>query len=153
MIHHSFECYLTSNDTFTLHLHYFDRAWPGTPSIVDIWNLRRDMDALAAIPKPLSQQLPHIAMWERIHMDYTPSHHPSHITCTPPSDGTLPPVTRAAASFHSHLISSTIFRFVVAHCFNANYSAHFRPHADDVTTCPCATLPRTNPRHHPHHPK
>jgi len=86
-IHHAFAHYLTTNESFTLHLCHFNRAWPGTPSNADIQNLRGDMDSLAATPKPLSQQLPRTAMWGKIHTDYTLPHrmHPTYQQHTTPS--------------------------------------------------------------------
>ncbi len=78
---------------------------------------------------------------------------PSHIACTPPTNSTLPPAIQAAATLHSHLLSSTIFRLVVAHCFDANYSNRFCPTADDITTCPCASHPQMNPHRQPRRPK
>ncbi len=38
-IHTLLRAYLTSNDSFTVHLRFFDRAWPGTPSNADIKRL------------------------------------------------------------------------------------------------------------------
>ena len=151
-IHLTLERYLTSDDSFTLHLCHFDRAWPGTPSTTDIRNLHGTMNLITAIPKTLAQQLPRLTMWEKICVDYTPSTHPSHIACTTPTDSTPPPAICVAAASYSRLISSTIFRLAVAHCFDANYSDRFHPNTDDVTTCPCTTTPCLNPHQRPHHP-
>jgi hypothetical protein len=48
------------------------------------------------------------------------------------------------------LITSTLFRLAVAHCFDADYSDRFRPGAEDVTTCPCSSNPQSThrPRRH-----
>src|SRR5216683_4335427 len=114
------------------------------------------MDTLASLPTPLSQQTPHTTMWAKIYMDYTHSTHPSHIACTPPVNRTPPPAIRAAAASHSCLISSTIFHFAVAHCFDIDYSDQFHPSTTNATTCPCTSTPclnlhRTNPRHPKRH--
>ncbi len=139
------ERYLSSDATHTLTLHYFDRAWPDTPSKADIRSLQPQMTALMATPPTLSQCLPHTAMWAKIHEDYTPSTHPSHITCTLLVDGTPPPVILMAMTSCSHLVSSTIFCLTVTHCFDADYSDWFCPRADDVTTCPYTHSPPKPP--------
>src|SRR6267154_260188 len=86
--HVLFKTYLSSDNSHSITLQYFDRAWPRTPSNADIQSLYPQIDTLAATPHNPSQQLPYTAMWERIHADYTPFNHPFHITCTPPIDDT-----------------------------------------------------------------
>jgi len=108
-----------------------------------------DLAALVAAPIPPLLREPRTVMWEKILADYVPTTHPSHIVCTPPSDPTPPPAILTTAKCQNHLISSTIFRFTVAHCFDTNYSDKFRPRADDHTICPCTELPHQNP-HYPH---
>jgi hypothetical protein len=91
---------------------------------------------------------PKQVMWEKILADYTPSNHPSHIACMP-SDGNNPPLgIQGAIAMRHRLITSTLFHFAVAHCFNADYLDHFRLSAEDVTTCPYANNP-----HHTHGPR
>ena len=68
-------------------------------------------------------------MWAKIQVDYTLSNHPSYITYKPPKGNSLPPAIQAVVNFSNRLITSTIFRFAVSHCFDANYLDHF---------CPCA---------------
>jgi hypothetical protein len=90
-------------------------------------------------------------MWETILSDYSPSDHPSHIACAP-SDGNKPPPAILGTIEHKNcLICSTIFRFAVAHCFDADYSDRFRPTANDTTICPCDRIPRPNPTRRPCH--
>jgi hypothetical protein len=97
---------------------------------------------------------PKQAMWEQILTDYTPSNHPSHIACAPPDGNKPPPGIQGAIAMRHRLVTSTIFRFAVAHCFDADYSDRFRPSADDITTCPCSSnsrpdhRPRRHTRHH-----
>jgi hypothetical protein len=91
---------------------------------------------------------PCMAMWEKIHHDYIPSHKPAFMACTPPSSPTPPPAIRAAAASHSRLMSSTIFRWATGHSFDTNYSDHFQPGADDPTTCPCHAT-HLDPQPHP----
>src|SRR6266851_2972838 len=86
-------------------------------------------------------------------MDYIPSDHPSYIVCTLPTNNTLPLAILAAVASPSQLISSTIFYFAVAHCFDIDYSDQFQPGTNDVTTCPCTTIPCHNPSQPPHNPK
>src|SRR6266851_3299772 len=99
--HQLLETYLSSDDSHTITLQYFDKAWPETPSNIDIQSLYPQMDALVATPHNPSQQLPCTAMWEKIHAAYTPSNHPSHITCTPPVDNTPPPAILATMASYS----------------------------------------------------
>jgi hypothetical protein len=73
-----------------------------------------------------------------------------------PPDGNKPlPAIRAAITHQNHLISSIIFRFAVAHCFDADYSDRFRRGANDTTACPCNLThplpPHGTPRHHTRH--
>src|SRR6266851_5449729 len=90
-------------------------------------------------------------MWAKIHTDYTPSNHPSHIACTPPINNKPPPVIIAAAASRNCLISSTLIHLAVAHSFNANYLDRFRSSTNNPTTCPCSYLPR-NPTQPPRPP-
>jgi hypothetical protein len=95
-------------------------------------------------------------MWAHIQQDYTPSNRPSHIACTPPDSNKPPPAIRAAITHRNRLISSTIFHFAVAHCFNADYSNCFQRRANDTTECLCNPtqpltphdIPRCHTRHH-----
>jgi len=91
-------------------------------------------------------------MWAKIYADYIPFTHPSHIACTLPIDATPPPAILATTTSHSHLISSTLFRFAVTHCFNADYSDRFHPRANNPTSYPCTLTPYPNPTCPPHHP-
>ncbi len=148
-LHGLFQAYFMSDDSHTIHIRYFDRLWLGTPSKADLWTMEPDLAALAATPIPPLLREPHAVMWEKLHVDYIPSNHPSHIICTLPTDPTLLLAILATAKCQNRLISSTIFWFAVAHCFNTDYSNKFCPRVDDHTTCPCVDLPRPNP-HYPH---
>ncbi len=93
---------------------------------------------------------PKQAMWGKIQANYTPSPHPSHIACHPPTDNSPSPAMIAVAAFPNHLISTTIPRLTVSHCFDVDYSDHFRPTVGNETLCPCATIlcpPPTHPSH------
>jgi hypothetical protein len=104
---------------------------------------------------PKAEMEPKVAMWAQIQRDYTPFNHPSHIACTPPDSNKPPPAIRAAIAHRNCLISSTIFRFAVAHCFNADYSDRFKCSADDIMECLCnhthPLTPHRLPRHHTRH--
>jgi hypothetical protein len=71
----------------------------------------------------------------------------SPLACTAPDGNKPPPAIRAAIAHGNRLITSTIFRFAVAH-FDADYSDRFRPNAGDNTMCPCAHRPY-QPGHNP----
>jgi hypothetical protein len=123
----------------TLHIRTFDRKWPGTPKQAELRSLNPELHATAREPIPLPLTTPCLAMWEKIHRDYTPSRKPAYMACMPPSSPIPPPAICAAAASHSHLMTSTIFRWATGHSFDTEYSDHFRPRADDPTTCPCNT--------------
>ena len=144
--------YLTADDSRTFTLRYYDRAWSGTPTKAELRDLAEKRDELPPHLTPKEE------MWAKIRVDYTPSNHPSHIACKPPAGNSLPPAIQAAVDSSNRLITSTIFRFVTAQCFDADYSDRFRPQADDHTICPCEHRPRgrTHPPHqvrhrHTHH--
>ena len=52
-----------------------------------------------------------------------------------------PPGIQGAIAMQNWLITSTLFCFAVAHCFNVDYLDRFCPGVDDVTICPCANNP------------
>jgi hypothetical protein len=88
-------------------------------------------------------------MWDKIQNNYIPSTHLSHIACTCPNGNKLPPAILTAVKAGSRLICLSIFRFALAHCFDANYSDRFHPRADNPTTCLCYHIPRLNPTRTP----
>jgi hypothetical protein len=135
--------YCTVDESRTFALRYFDRAWPGTPPKAELQDLMEKRDELPPRATPKDE------MWAKIRADYTPSNHPSYIACKPPKGNSLPPAIQAAVNSSNRLITSTVFRFAVSHCFDADYSDRFRPRADDITTCPCEHRPRgrTRPPH------
>src|SRR6266851_2321803 len=93
---------------------------------------------------------PKQAMWEKLRTDYVPSPHPSHITCHPPVNNKPTPAIIAMATFPNCLISTTILRLAISHCFDADYSNCFHPTMGNKTLCPCATIPHPPPTHPPH---
>jgi hypothetical protein len=144
--------YLTADDSRTFTLRYYNRAWSGTPTKAELRDLAEKRDELPPHLTPKEE------MWAKIRADYTPSNHPSHIACKPPAGNSLPPAIQAAVDSSNRLITSTIFCFATAQCFDADYSDRFRPQADDHTICPCEHRPRgrTHPPHqvrhrHTHH--
>ncbi len=128
--------YCTVDESHSFTLQYFDRAWPGTPPKTELRDLMEKRDELPPHTTPKDK------MWAKIRADYTPSNHPSHIACKPPAGNSLPPTIQATVDSSNHLITSTIFHFTVSHCFDADYSDHFHPHADNLTICPCELRPR-----------
>ena len=80
-------------------------------------------------------------MWAKIHLDYTPSTHPSHATCTPPEGNKPAPTIQAVMKACHCLIFTTIPHLAMGHCFDTNYSDCFWPGADDYTTAHAKTSP------------
>jgi len=115
--------YLTSHPSASVDIHSCKRAWLGSRLRAEIKRItiREEPPEL-----PEAEMEPKAAMWARIQWDYTPSTHPSHIACAPPDGNKPPPAIRAAIAHCNRLICSTIFRFAVAHCFDADYSNRFR---------------------------
>lgn len=63
---------------------------------------------------------------------------PAWRSCEPP-DGSSPlPFIRGVLSSRSRRLFSAAIQLPTRHSFDANYSAKFRPTADDNTTCPCS---------------
>jgi len=63
---------------------------------------------------------------------------PAWRSCEPP-DGSSPlPFIRGVLSSRSRRLFSAAIQLTTRHSFDANYSAKFRPTADDNTTCPCS---------------
>jgi hypothetical protein len=144
--------YLTSHPSASIEIRSCERAWLGSRLRVEIKRIAITEET-PEIPK--TEMDPKAAMWTRIQWDYTPSNHPSHITCAPPDGNKPPPAIRAAIAHRNCLISSTIFHFAVTHCFNTDYSNHFQHGANDVTECPCSHThplpPHGLPHQHTHH--
>jgi len=161
--------YLTDHDLASVDLIAYQRRWPGTPTRMelrdqaDLWSAQTEIaDTLNNGPEiadtpnnrhPILLDVdtpPKQVMWERILADYTPSNHLSHIACAPPDGNKPPPGIQGAIAMRHHLITSTIFRLAIAHCFDADYSDRFHPGANDVTTCPCSSNPWSDhrPRRH-----
>jgi hypothetical protein len=138
------------------------QRWPGTPTRTelrdqaDLWSAQAEIadtpnnrPEIAKTPNNRHITLldddtpPKQVMWEQILMDYTPSNHPSHIACAPP-DGNKPPSgIQGTITIHHCLVTSTLFRVAVTHCFDADYSDCFCPGAEDITTCPCSSNPQS----------
>ena len=154
--------YLTDHDLASVDLITYQRQWPGTPIQTEIrdqaelWSTQTEIantpnngQEIADTPNNRHTNLsddtpPKQAMWEKILADYTPSNHPSHIACAPPDSNKPPPGIQGTIAMRHRLITSTLFRFAVAHCFDADYSDRFCPGAEDVTIClrtsnPCST--------------
>ncbi len=136
--------YLTASITNTLTIQHYCRTWPGA--------LKKDLhefplltaalhDALATastLPPRPTDTTPKAAMWACICTDYTPSTHPSHVTCVPPDSNALAPVVQATADSGNQTVCSTLLRLALEHCFDATYSLRFRKGANDNVTCPCS---------------
>ena len=84
-------------------------------------------------PPPIS---PRELMWQKIKDEYVPIDHPSALACQTPDNGKPVAAIRGALKSHSCIITSTIIRIAMGHCFDANYSQRFRPRSDDILTCP-----------------
>jgi len=138
--------YLQS-DSHTFNLHSTTPKWPGKPKPEELRSLDQELEAVTSQPLDPSLLTPRQAMWQQLHQDYCPNPHPAYIACSPPTDPNPPPAIRAAAASRSRLASATIFRWATGHSFDAEYSLRFRPGADDIITCPCADIPRSNPTH------
>ena len=138
--------YLEKSNTNTIDFRSHKADWNGSPSRAHSATLIPTHITLPPL-LPIDYD-PKATMWEQIRKDYTPSDHPSHIACDIPCGGIPPPAILAAAKSGQQLISSTIFHFATGHCFDADYSDHFRPRADDPTSCPCSLKPPFTPRRH-----
>ena len=149
-LHTRFETLLLTQPR-SIHLCTFDKKWLGTPKQAELRSLDQELLIVIRDPIPLPLMPPHMAMWEKIHCNYTPSHKPTYMACTPPLSPIPPPAIHAAAASHSRLMSSTIFQWATGHSFDADYSDRFRPGADDPTTCPCYITP-LDPHPTPHAP-
>jgi hypothetical protein len=149
--------YINRFELNTVQFLNFSRLWPGFPDRKELWSLHPALDTLLERESLPDDVTPKQAMWDRIKADYTPSNHPSHIACKTPDGNKPPPAIRAAIQSHDRLITSTIFRFALAHCFDADYSEHFRPSAPDTLICPCSKHPDPSsenpctPYRHTHH--
>jgi hypothetical protein len=145
--------YLTIHSSASVELRSCEQAWLGSRQRVEIKRIAITEEPPAL---PEAEMEPKAAMWARIQWDYTLSTHPSHIACATPDGNKPPPAIRAAIAHRNRLICSTIVRFTVAHCFDANYSDQFRPGANDTTECLCNPtqpphphgIPRRHTRHH-----
>jgi hypothetical protein len=89
-------------------------------------------------------------MWQKIRAEYVPISHPAAIACQTPDNGKPVDAIRGSLAAHSRIVTSAIPQLATGHCFDADYSARFRPTADDNITCPCSTPSRTHlhTRHH-----
>jgi hypothetical protein len=144
--------YLTTHPSTSVEICLCERAWLRSRCRAEIKRIATTEEPLE-IPKV--EMEPKAAMWAHIQWDFSLSTHLSHIACAPP-DGNKPlPAIWAAIAHQNHLISSTIFRFAVAHCFDADYSDRFQRGANDTTACPCNLThplpPHGTPRHHTRH--
>ena len=111
-----------------------------------LWNQRFSASPFFLPPPSPS---PRELMWRNIKEEYTPFHHPSALACQPPDNGKPVAAIRGAIKTHSRLITSSILRIATSHCFDAHYSQHFRPQAEDILTCPHThTHPHLHTRHH-----
>ena len=129
-----------------------ERAWLGSRHRVEIKRIATTEEPLETSEAEME---PKQAMWACIQRDYTLSNHLSHIACTPPDSNKPPPAIQAAIAHCNRLISSTIFHFAVAHCFDTDYSDRFWQGANDITACPCNLThplpPHGTPSCHTHH--
>jgi hypothetical protein len=93
---------------------------------------------------------PRTSMWQKIQAEYVPITHPSALACQTPNNGKPVDAIEGSLTAHSRIVTSAISQLATGHCFDADYSARFRPSADDNTTCPCSTPFRTHlhTRHH-----
>jgi len=157
--------YLTDHDSASVDFIAYQRQWLGTPTWTELrdqaelWSAQMEIantpnngQKIADTPNNRHTNLldddtpPKQAMWEKILVDYTSSNHPSYIACMPPDGNKPPPGIQGAIAMRHRLITSTLFHFTVAHCFDADYSDHFRPGAEDVTICPCTSNPLSTHR-------
>ena len=101
----------------------------------------------APLPPPSS---PRNVMWQKIQADYIPLTHPAALACQTPDNGKPVDAIKGSLTVHSRIATSAIPQIATGHCFDAEYSARFRPSADDNTTCPCSTPLHTHlhTRHH-----
>jgi hypothetical protein len=130
--------YLRSIPDSSIELRTFHRTWTRKT----LWeDLTRIPTSHPPPPPSLDDTHPKQAAWNTFLNDYTHSDHPSTAACSPPVDSTPPPAISAAIAFGNRAISSTVFQIITGHCFDADYSDHFHPSANDVTHCPCARAP------------
>ena len=106
--------------------------------------------ALSPPAPPTPPSSPRNTMWQKIQAEYVPISHPAALACQTPDNGKPVDAIKGSLTAHSRIITSAIPQLATGHCFDAEYSARFRPSADDNTTCPCSTPSRTHlhTRHH-----
>jgi hypothetical protein len=74
-------------------------------------------------------------MYDKWHASYTPSSHPSHISCAPPDGNRPPPFIRGALCRGHRRIFTAAVQLGMGHCFSSTYSAQFRLGASDNMAC------------------
>jgi len=79
------------NELHTFYLHSLGPTWLGKPKKDELRSLDPELKAVTSQPLPLSLLTPKQAIWQKIHLDYHPNPHPSHVACTPPLNPTPPP--------------------------------------------------------------
>jgi hypothetical protein len=89
-------------------------------------------------------------MWQKIRAEYVPIPHPAALACQTPDNGKPVDAIKGSLTAHSRVVTSAIPQIATGHCFDADYSARFRPSADDNITCPCSTPSHAHlhTRHH-----
>jgi hypothetical protein len=164
--------YLTDHELASVDFIAYQRRWPGTPTRMelreqaDLWSAQAEIadtpnNGPEIADTPNNGHDGHVTLldndtppkqvtWEQILMDYTPSNHPSHIAYVPPEGNKPPPGIQGTIAMRHRLVTSTLFRLAIAHCFDADYSDRFHPNANDITICPCSSNPRSahRPRRH-----
>ena len=132
--------YLELSPTNTVVFRTYEKNWTGTPTAAEARSLVPNMERITGQAAPWWMITPKEAMWRAVAADYMPSDKPSHAACVPPAGNSPAPTIIAGSRCKSRLITSTLSRLATGHCFDAPYSIHFCPNADDPLTCPCKTL-------------
>ena len=112
-----------------------------------LWN--RQFTASPHQPLPPLPLSPRKQMWQNVKNEYVPIIHPAALACQTPDNGKPVAAIRGAVKAHSRLVTSSIIRIATGHCFDATYSQHFCPIANDPLFCPHThSRPHLHTRHH-----
>jgi|SRR6267142_3259276 len=75
-------------------------------------------------------------MFEEWNDQPPPNNHPRFLPFTDPSSATLHPSILGTLGAKSRRLQTACFQLIIGHSFQADYSSHFRPSADDTLSCP-----------------
>jgi hypothetical protein len=138
--HHSLDMILHTNPLSSLSGYWFLRCWVNaraaewfTPAVEAVF--QATLAVTQTIHKPLSERL--LEDWRASWIPPPPGDPHRHFTpLGEPPDLSLHPFVHGVLTTQSHTYQSAAFQLITGHTFDASYSARFRAHAGNNTTCP-----------------